>query len=57
MVDELERLRAARKIVVRIVQTREDGAKFLPIILELERHIAAASNLGDELARIMNERA
>ena len=55
MVDELERLRAARKIVVRIVQTREDGAKFLPIILELERHIAAAANLGDELARIMNE--
>lgn len=57
MFDELERLRAARKIVVRIVQTREDGAKFLPIILELERHIAAATNLGGELTRIMNERA
>ena len=57
MFDELERLRAARKIVVRIVQTREDGAKFLPIILELERHIAAATNLDGELTRIMNERA
>jgi hypothetical protein len=57
MNETLERLKAARKVVVRIVQAREDRAKFVPIILELERQIAAQVDLSDELSRIMGEAA
>ncbi|MDX5411446.1 MAG: hypothetical protein LPK02_00155 [Rhodobacterales bacterium] len=55
MNDTLERLKAARRVMVRIVQAREDRAKFVPIILELERRIAAQVDLNDDLARIMSE--
>ncbi|WP_370160460.1 hypothetical protein [Limimaricola soesokkakensis] len=51
----LEKLRTARKAVVKIVQARPDGARYLPMVLELERQIAQATNIGDELARIMAE--
>lgn len=50
-----ERLNAARKVLVRIVQARQDGAKFLPVILELERQIANEKGLSGDLARILNE--
>lgn len=53
----MEKLKAARKVLVRIVQAREDGANFLPVILELERHIAAEADLRDDLKRILNEAA
>lgn len=53
----MEKLKAARKVLVRIVQAREDGANFLPVILELERHIAAEAELRDDLTRILNEAA
>ena len=53
----VERMKTARKVLVRIVQAREDGARFVPIILELERHIAAAANLNDDLTRILSEAA
>ncbi|SLN70909.1 hypothetical protein [Roseisalinus antarcticus] len=53
----LERLMAARRARVRIVQAREDRAKFVPIILEFERQIAAQADLNDDLARIMGEAA
>lgn len=51
----MEKFNAARKVLVRIVQAREDGANFLPVILELERHIAAEKGLSGDLARILNE--
>ena len=57
MEGSIEKLRAARKAMVRIVQTRTDGADFLPIVLELERQIAAGANMNSELARIMSEAA
>ena len=53
----MERLHAARKVLVRIVQAREDGRKFVPVILELERHISAETDVKDVLARILNEAA
>ena len=46
----MEKLNSARKVLVRIVQTREDGVKFVPVILELERHIAAETGLSDDFA-------
>lgn len=48
-------LQAARKVAVKIVQARPDGARYLPLVLELERQIAQAANVDDELARIMAE--
>ena len=57
MCTEVERLKSARKTLVRIVQARQDGARFVPVILELERKIAKMTDLNDELARIMNEAA
>ncbi|MFP4405672.1 hypothetical protein [Rhodosalinus sp.] len=53
----MEKLKAARKVLVRIVQARDDGGRFLPLILELERHITAEADLRDDLARILNEAA
>ena len=53
----MEKLKAARKVLVQIVQAREDGANFLPVILELERHIVAEADLRDDLTRILNEAA
>lgn len=53
----MEKLKRARKVLVRIVQARKDGAKFVPLILEIERHIAAERGLSDDLARILNEAA
>ena len=57
MNETLERLKAARRVMVRIVQAREDRAKFVPIIVELERQIAAQADLNEDLARIMGEAA
>ena len=57
MNETLGRLEAARRVMVRIVQAREDRAKFVPIILEIERQIAAQTDLSDDLARIMGEAA
>ncbi|MGJ8546027.1 MAG: hypothetical protein ACSHWZ_11340 [Sulfitobacter sp.] len=53
----VETLKAARKVIVRIVQAREDGGKFVPIVLALERYIAAREDLSDDLSRILNEMA
>ncbi|WP_176249759.1 hypothetical protein [Sulfitobacter sp. HGT1] len=57
MDEKVEKFKAARRVMVRIVKAREDRAKFIPIILELERQIAAQANLDDELTRIMSEAA
>tara|TARA_R110002124_G_scaffold287273_1_gene472179 strand:- start:5893 stop:6078 length:186 start_codon:yes stop_codon:yes gene_type:complete len=52
-----KKLQVARKTMVRIIQSRTDGADYLRIVLELERHIAAAANDNSELARILSEAA
>ncbi len=39
----VEKLKAARRVMVRIVHAREDRAKFIPIILELEPRNAGKS--------------
>lgn len=57
MNEALERLKAARQVMVEIVHAREDRAKFVAVILELERQIAAQADLNDDLARIMGEAA
>jgi len=41
--------------MVHVVQAREDRAKFVVIVRELERQIAAQADLDDDLARIMRE--
>jgi hypothetical protein len=51
----LEDLQAARRTIVRIVQARDDGPKYVPIILALERCIAERQGLRDDLARILDE--
>ena len=51
----VQRLSAARKVLVRIIQAREDGAKFVPLVLELERRISVAANVDDVLARVLIE--
>lgn len=53
----IEKLQAARKAMVRIIQSRTDGADYLCIVLELERQIASAANENTELARILSEAA
>lgn len=55
MSETLEKLKAARKVMVRVVQAREDREKFLPIIRELERQVASQADLKDDLARILIE--
>lgn len=50
-----EKLQAARKAMIQIVQARPDGKKFVPIVLELERQIAANKNIDSDFARIMSE--
>jgi len=55
MNEALERLEAARSAMVHVVQAREDRAKFVVIVRELERQIAAQADLDDDLARIMRE--
>lgn len=55
MNEALERLKAARRVMVDIVHAREDRAKFVAVILELERQIAAQTDLNDDLARIVRE--
>tara|TARA_R100000687_G_scaffold72741_1_gene63029 strand:+ start:3382 stop:3555 length:174 start_codon:yes stop_codon:yes gene_type:complete len=51
----VEDLQAARKVIVRIIQAREDGDKYLPIVLALERTIAERRGLTNDLARILAE--
>jgi len=51
----VEELEAARKVIVRIVQARDDGAKYVPIVLALERFIAERQGLSDDLTRILGE--
>ncbi|WP_159965235.1 hypothetical protein [Profundibacterium mesophilum] len=55
MNEALERLEAARSVMVRVVQAREDRVKYVAIVRELERQIAAQADLDDDLARIMGE--
>lgn len=51
----IKKLQTARKIMVRIMQSRTDGADYLRIVLELEHQIASAANENTELARILSE--
>lgn len=53
----VEKLEAARQVTVRVIQAREDRAKFVPISLELERQIATQDGLSERLARILGEAA
>ncbi len=46
----IERLTAAREAIVR---EREDGRKFMPLILKLEHETAALNHLGADYRRIM----
>ncbi|MEP1592340.1 hypothetical protein [Sulfitobacter sp.] len=52
-----KKLQVARKIMVRIIQSRTDGADYLDIVLELERQIVRAADKNSELDRIMSEAA
>lgn len=55
MVPTIEDLQAARKILVRIVQAREDGSKFVPFVLALEKYLAKSQGIEDDLNRILAE--
>ncbi|MCF7698722.1 hypothetical protein [Loktanella sp. M215] len=56
MNETLGRLEAARRVMVRIVQAREDRAKFVPIVLEIERQIAAQTDLSELLPVLWTRR-
>lgn len=59
--DEVEssvaELRVARETLLRIVKARQDGARFVPLVLRLEREIAARADMDDAYRRILNEAA
>jgi hypothetical protein len=57
MDEKVQRLEAARGVMVRVVQARDDRSIFIPIVRALERQIENQSDLNDVLARIMNEAA
>ena len=53
----IERLTAARAPLVRIVKSRDDGARYIPLVLSLEREIAAMQTQTDRYQRILAEAA
>jgi len=53
----IERLTAARATLVRIVKSRDDGARYIPLILRLEREIEAMQTQTDHYQRILAEAA
>jgi hypothetical protein len=53
----IDRLQAAREALVRIVKTREDGRRYVPIVLRIEQEIAAGKELADDYLRIISEAA
>ncbi len=53
MTTTLERLESAHQIMVKIVAGREDGRSFLPIVLHLEKQIAAHRGSDDDYLRIL----
>lgn len=57
MSESLERLQVARKTMICVVQARDDRTKYVRIVRELDRHIAAHDDLSEHLARIMSEAA
>jgi hypothetical protein len=53
----IERLTAARAPLQRIVKSRDDGARYIPLVLGLEREIAAMQTQTDRYQRILAEAA
>ena len=51
---DLERLKAAYETILNIVRTREDGARFLPIVQRLKTELIMAEDQAALLARIMD---
>lgn len=57
MSDTIDQLRARRAALVRIVQGRPDGIRYVPLVLRLEKEIEALEVSTDDYQRIMNETA
>ena len=53
MGDQVRRLERAKETMVNIVSNRKDGRKFVPVVLRLEREIAALRDEDQEFERIL----
>jgi hypothetical protein len=52
----IERLTAARATLVRIIKSRDDGARYIPLVLRLEREIEAMQTQTDHYQRSLPKR-
>ncbi len=57
MAVSIERLTQARETMLRVVRERPDGRRYIPLVLHLEREIAALRGLDDDYARILRDAA
>jgi translation initiation factor 1 (eIF-1/SUI1) len=51
---QVQRLEKAMETMVNIISKRKDGRKFVPVVLRLEREIAALRDEDQEFKRILN---
>ena len=56
MNDQVKRLERAVETMVNIISNREDGRKFVPVVLRLEQEIAARRDEDQEFKRILKMR-
>jgi hypothetical protein len=54
--DQVKRLERAVETMVNIISNREDGRKFVPVVLRLEQEIAARRDEDQEFKRILKMR-
>ena len=54
MATTLDRLERAYDIMVRIVAGRKDGKDYLPVVLHLEKRIAAQQGTDEDFQRILD---
>ena len=54
MATTLKRLERAHQTMVRIVAGRKDGKDYMPVVLHLEKHIAARRGTDDDYQRILD---
>lgn len=53
MAPSINRLLQARDAMLTIISSREDGQRYVPIFLRLEREIAAQEETGEDYQRIL----
>lgn len=54
---DLQRLKTARQVLVRLVKERHDGKKYVPLVLKIESEIQALDQQTDHYRRLLSEAA